>query len=259
MLKSLIFSILTGMTFSAYAQNSQMEVCLQKMKSEFLASNSEAQVVCSQDSSPQFVSCMVQRANNSNIHVLDAAPICSRRKVKVPVNTADETYNNFKSCPSKLAIGARMRTDRAREICDWDSSSLMQSCLIDLVEKAGFHSEHAIQYCGFANSEYRSKIPQFVSCVISNARRGFFTYENVLDCDDKIVRGITIRSQPQPEVRPTPEVKPAPTAPANQTSSVPGRRVPTPVEIKIEGTNPEVQDQPVNTGSTSNSEALPLD
>ena len=170
-----------------------------------------------------------------------------------------------------------MNEDRSRQICDWDPSTLMQNCIVDLVRQARFHSEHAIQYCGFANTEYRNKIPSFVACVIDNARRGYDVYSNVRMCDDEMTRGRRYKPhpvetrpvnprqdtgvQPTPETRPVqpvPQKKPQESKPEPARTSG-GRKVPTPVDIKIEeSSNPDVNDQPINTGSTSNSEALPM-
>ncbi len=280
MLKNLVYVFLTWVTFSsAHAQNSQYNVCVNSLKYHFLASQPEAATVCRQNDRPDFLQCMAHRAKNSNIHVLDAAIKCSQVNVRIPLQAEDSRYINLRSCPSKLQMGARMNDDRARQICDWDSSAIMQNCLIDLVERAQFHSEHAIQYCGFANKEYRNKIPQFVSCVINNSRKGYDVYSNVVSCDlDLSGRRVTkpqprVNEQPEPRYEPDyqipstrqPEVK-APaesevkTAPQEQpASTASGRKIPTPVEIKIEGSsNPEIKDQPIDTGSTSNSESLPL-
>ncbi len=314
MLKSLIFVFLSGMAFSAHARMSDYDFCMNNMKYYFLASDSEATTVCRQNSSPEFTKCMVMKAKNSNDHVLEAAPQCSRPKLNIPIEKNDSNYVNLKSCPSKLQMRARMNQFRSRQICEWDSTPVMQICLVDLVEKARFHSEHAIQYCGFAKSEYRNKIPQFTACLISNSKKGYDVYSNVMNCDARLTGTyIPPRSEPRsrpevrteprsepkpkkdprpspipqddgydtdydpyypnrPEVRtnPTtrPEVRTSPTRPEVRSepseSTTPknpsnGRTVPSPVDIKIEqSSTPEVNDQAVETGTTSNSESLPL-
>lgn len=321
MLKSLIIVVLTGMAFSAHARMSDYDFCMNNMKYYFLASDSEATTVCRQNSTPEFTKCMVMKSKNSNDHVLEAAPQCSRPKLNIPIEKKDSNYVNLKSCPSKLQMRARMSQFRSRQICEWDSTPIMQTCLIDLVEKARFHSEHAIQYCGFAKSEYRNKIPQFTACLISNSKRGYDVYSNVMNCDARITGTYVAprterRPEPQPEVRPRPEPRPEarpkpmpmpkndprpnpvpqddgydtdyepayptqpetryPTQPEVRTPARPevrtvpseepapkspsnGRTVPSPVDIKIEqSSKPEVNDQAVETGTTSNSESLPL-
>lgn len=277
MLKGLFFVLLSGMTFSAYAQTSQYEACMGSLEYYYLASRSEATTVCRQNSSPEFMQCMVHRAENSNIHVLDAALKCSRTRMRIPVESTDPNYVNFRSCPSKLQMRARMEDRRARQICEWDPSSLMQNCIVDLVEQARFHSEHAIQYCAFANEQYRRKIPHFVACVIDNSQRGYDVYSNVVRCDNELTHGRVTKPKPRQDEQPEPKYEPRypekseqpgqvetkPKAPEAKTSQEPasssGRKVPTPVEIKIEASsNPEVNDQPIETGSTSNSESLPL-
>lgn len=284
MLKNLIFIFLTWITFSAHAQNnSSYNVCMNTlMDSEFMANKSEAHTVCSQNSSPDFMKCMNQRAATSNIHVLDAAIRCSPRALNIPLQTQDPNYINFRSCPVKLQMRTGINNQRAQQICNWDSTPLVQNCIFDLIEKAQFHGEHAVQYCSFANREYRNKIPQFVTCLIDNANQGYDVYSRVLKCDREMLYGKPRRLEPQPHVEqhsvpqydpnytppkqpdtnptpiPAPEVKTPPSneQPAPKPST---RKVPIPVEIKIEASSkPEVKDQPVETGSTSNSESLPL-
>ena len=295
------------MTFSAHAQGSQYDDCMDKLEYYFLASHSEATTVCRQNSSPGFMFCMVRTAQESNMHVLDAAPRCSATRVRIPLEKPnDPTYTNFRSCPSKLQARAHMDYQRANEICDWDNTDITQNCILDLVEKAGFHSEHAVQYCSFANNEYRNKVPKFVKCAIENSRIGHDVYTTVMICDSEMVYGKR-RSNPRPaprseqpryddqprydnqpryepnnnssydpnynngqpypndqDVQPDyrrdqPETKPEVKKEKPATKKA-DRTVPTPVAIKIEGTsNPEVSDQPINTGTTDNSESLPLD
>jgi hypothetical protein len=278
MLKSLMFVFISAMTFSAHAQNSQYDECMDKLEYYFLASNSEATTVCRQNSTPSFMRCMVQRAQDSNIHVLDAAPKCSSTRVRIPIDPNEPNYTNFRSCPAKLQARAHMKLERANQICDWDSTPVMQNCILDLTEQARFHSEHAVQYCAFAIGEYPKKVPNFVSCVIDNSKRGFDVYSNVMNCDARLTHGTLPKAKPRHE-KPQPEPRYEPNYPTkpggpdfepepetrNPKDQQPApkktdRKVPTPVEIKIEGSsNPEVNDQPINTGSTGNSESLPLD
>jgi hypothetical protein len=283
MLKSLLFIVLSTGTFSAFALDkasteskqgdNQYGVCSNAMKYYFLASDSEAKTVCSQNSSPAFIGCMTNYGQNTNMHILEAAPKCSAgTRMRIPLQTDDPTYINLNSCPSRMQIYARMTDNRANQICNWDSSPVMQNCLIDLVQRAHFHSEHAIQYCGFASAEYRNKIPNFVACVVDNAQHGYTdVYSNVVKCDDEMMghvvhppikhkdQPIVVQQSPpvvkdqQPVVK-APEVQEEPAKPAAGP-----RKVPTPVEIKIEDSSkPEVKDQPIDTGSTSNSESLPM-
>lgn len=297
MIKSLIFLFLSGMTLSAHAQNSSRNnynVCMNTLEKYFLASQSEATTVCRQNSSPAFLQCMVHRAKNSNIHVLEAFPKCSSFRVTVPAEPqSDSRYVNARSCPAKLQIHAKMTERMANEVCAADSSEVMQTCIIDLVQKARFYPGHADQYCEFASKEYKRKIPNFVACVIDNSRgyfnhigrHNYYSYEavkaNIVDCDYKMVGGVVIKPKPptRPDVPPTyepnypPPVQPAPVPPTQpEVAPTPqpqeeepapktgGRKVPTPVEIKIEGSSqPEVTgDQPIETGDTSNSGSLPL-
>ncbi len=298
MLKSLIFIAISWMTFStAHAQNARYQSCVNSLEYYFLASQAEAHTVCRQNSSPDFMQCMVHRAKNSNMHVLEAAPKCSSFKVEIPVETKKPNYVNLKSCPSKLQMRARMSDRRAKQICDWDSSPVMQNCLIDLVEQARCISENAIRYCGFANTEYRAKIPQFAKCVIDQSKKGYDVHTNVKRCDSLMYYGKFPESMPVPQT-PAPQSYPPKTQPqypqypqnpqyplpspqmpevvtptqpvvipdvvivppvVQPAPNTPGRTVPTPVDIKIEGSsNIEVNDQPIETGSTSNSESLPL-
>ncbi len=281
MLKSLILIFSLSIGYSAFAQSSY-ETCVKSLKYYYLASQAEADVVCRQDSSESFLKCMVREGINTNHHVLSVAPFCTQKRMNLPLDSSDPTYNNFYSCSGNLQSHAYMESSRARQICQWDSSPTMQFCLVSLVGQAGFHPEHAIQYCSFANTEYRNKIPEFVSCAIRNAQQGLDVYSNVVSCDQQIthptpptsVEPTQTTQQPQqytpPTVHPTqkPEVKDQ--TPVDQktksnnstekTAEKPsGRKVPTPVEIKIEkSSKPNVKDQPLNTGSTSNSESLPL-
>lgn len=301
MLKSLMFVFISAMTFSAFAQNSQYDDCMDKLEYYYLASHSEATTVCRQNSSPGFMYCMVRTAQETNMHVLDAAPRCSATRVRIPIESKDPSYTNFKSCPSKLQARAHMSYERANQVCDWDHTDITQNCILDLTEKAGFHPEHSVQYCAFANSEYRNKVPKFVKCAIENSRIGHDVYTTVMICDEQMVYGNRRRPSPrydeqprydqpaprydeQPRYEPNynsqypntppnsqqvqpddqqdqteikPETKTSKTKPAPKKAD---RKVPTPVAIKIEGSsNPEVNDQPINTGTTDNSESLPLD
>lgn len=182
MLKSLIFVFLSWVTISsAHAQRSSYDVCVNVLERHFPGSSAEAPVVCRQNSTPAFVQCMANLGVNSNIYVLSAASRCGGNQMRIPIRTEDPQYTNLNACPSQLQQRTGMSRNRSIQICHWDSSSLMQNCLADLTEKARFHSENAIQYCGFANVEYRHKIPQFVACVIDNSRRGLDVYSSVTE------------------------------------------------------------------------------
>jgi hypothetical protein len=275
MLKSLFFFVILMMGLSVHAGATDYERCASHLDYYFLASESESRTVCSQNSSPAFVQCMVDKGTRSSIDVLDAAAQCGGRRMKIPVEIPGQNYNNFKSCPSKLQVNTGMAKNRAEQICQWDPSDLMQNCLADLVQKARFHSEHAIQYCGFAAKEYRNKIPQFVSCVINNSFRGYDVYSNVANCDYQIAGGkVIVKPQPRSQDKWEPQqpaepsqppyyndnekTQPEVVAPA-QPARPSNRKVPVPVEIKIEeSSNPEVADKNLDTGSTSNSDSLPL-
>lgn len=294
----LLLSGMTLSAHAQNSSSRDYNTCMVSLKKYFLASESEATTVCRQNTSPAFLQCMVYRGMNSTEHVLEAFPKCSSFRVTIPKeNQSDTTYVNARSCPAKLQIHAKMTERMANEVCAADSSDVMQTCIIDLVRKARFYPGHADQYCEFASKEYRRKIPNFVACVVDNSLGRFnhvgrYNYynsnivkANVEDCDFRLMGGVVVKPKPptrpdvpptyepnyppvqkptptypdvtptpQPPVQPEPPVEPAPAPPKT------GRTVPTPVEIKIEGSSqPEVTgDQPIETGDTSNSGSLPL-
>lgn len=277
MLKGLMFILgvlLTG--GPALASGSSLDLCVNSLQYHYLANYNEALDICRQDSSPNFLQCMEKKARATSLDVTDVAPACSK---KVKVKSA------FGTCEAQMQIQAEMTYDRSVQICAWDSSPLMQGCIIDLVQKARFHSEHAIQYCGFAGYNYRSSIPYFKKCIIVQSDKGYGVQESVQYCHDRILgvplpsnrtEGVSrpdksqevkpIPSQ-QPEVVSTPKESPAateelkavesPETPKNKTGI--SKKVPTPVEIKVqESSKPEMEDQPLDSGSTSNAESLPI-
>ena len=163
-----------------------------------------------------------------------------------------------------------MRPRRSVEICQWDSSEVMLSCLIQIVQKAQWHSEHALQYCDFANQNYRRHIPQFVQCITTHPLRSKNIEKTAQSCHESILDVVisgskqkTVESVVAPEV---PVVAPpvvAATPVEVQNKKVVTETVPTPIKINInvqESAKAEaIVEQPVQVGSTSNSEVLPLD
>lgn len=196
MLKNILitFSMLVGS--SAFAA-SNYDICMDSLTYHFLANYRQSSSICKQNSSPKFVKCMEKKAVTTNLHVTDAAPECSKQVKATSV---------FNTCESRLQVYTQMSDERSVQVCQWDPSPLMQSCIIDLVQKARFHEEHAVQYCAFANSEYRREIPRFKMCVIDQSRRGYDVYSSVASCHDYIMNGGRwIVTEPEPRPRPRPD------------------------------------------------------
>jgi len=160
-----------------------------------------------------------------------------------------------------------MSDELAVQTCQYDSSLLMQGCIVDLVQRAKFHPEHAVQYCQFAGYYYRRQMARFKVCVIDRARFGGGAEAIVQRCHEDILGLRPLERpaapQPRPESRSNSKAEPAPARPQapaqKQTGGVPSK-VPTPVEIKVqESSKPKVVDRPIRSESNSNVESLPLD
>lgn len=271
MLKNFILLISISFANVVFAQSSSMDSCVASLKYYYLASPTEANLVCGKDSSAEFILCMQRRsvAPGRAESVVEAAPNCSRKRLNLPLEVNDsKTYTNFNSCNSRMQVYARMYQDRAIQICNYNPRPELQKCYIDLVQGANWHPELAIQYCGFAEENYPRQIAKFSSCVVNETRAGSQNaYRTAQTCHEKILfKPNTIKSQPEVEIKVIPQKPVEPyvvekpvvvQAPQKQTGA---GSVPTPVQIRVqESARPEViNDQPLDPGSTSNSESLPL-
>lgn len=281
MKKSILFFITFGFARILMAQSS-VDVCANNLKIWFSANTYESQSICKENSSPTFIKCMEKKSQTSSQDVVTSSHDCDRRSTHSEHPIRDTRYISFQSCEGELQASARMRPDRAHQICRWNSTPVMISCIVNLARKANWHSEHAIQYCDFANQSYAKEIPNFVKCVIQEAPRGLGVEKTAQACHDRIldrlIPGRRQRQEPQPSPRterPDPRVEqnptviyqelPAVTQPTQPSVVVDEKRVrtvvPTPVEIRVqESAKPEViNDQKAQADSSSNSENLPVD
>ncbi len=281
-----VLMIIWGLMLGAQAYaSSPVQSCMDSLQYHFLANRQEAHAICKQDSSAKFLNCMEQKAYATSQDISVSASQCSQ-KVKLA--------SPYQTCEANMQIYARMSYDRAVQICHWDRSDVMQVCLMDLAQKARFHSEHAIQYCAFASHNYREKLPFFTNCVVNNSRQGYKVVDAVQLCHNRIL-GIDVpvqkpRPKPAPKPNPKVEVEVSPGRPVNpgvgvdptpnpagkviiapapstggtsadsQKQTGVSQKVPTPVEIKVqESSELEIlDDQPLDSGSTSNAESLPI-
>lgn len=290
-MKFILLTVAIGISNYSNAQSSS-QTCVSDLMYNFRATATEALQICSVNSSKVFLKCMDHKSLTTQLDVHSAAVQCDSKFKRIQ-NTPTNQYVNFSSCSARLQVGARMRPRRSVEICDWDSSELMIGCMIQIVQKAGWHSEHAIQYCGFANQNYRNQIPRFVKCVTTHPLRSKNVEQTAQACHDSILDIIIPLQKPRvrktqtsivsddsvpvsdsipvvveaktPEVvvvveptRPTEESK---ASVEEQNKKVVTETVPTPVKIQVQESAKaeEVVDQPSDANSTSNSEVLPLD
>lgn len=279
MKKSILFFITFGFAKILMAQSS-VDVCSNNLKMWFSANTYESQSICKENSSAAFMKCMQNKSQTSSQDVVTSSHDCDRRSTHSEHPIRDPRYISFQSCEGELQVGARMRPDRAHQICRWNSKPVMISCIVNLARRANWHSEHAIQYCDFANHSYSKEIPNFVKCVIQEATRGLGVERTAQDCHDRIldrlIPGRRQKPAPQPRTeRPEPGVDqnpnviyqepPAVVQPTLPSVIVDEKKVrtvvPTPVEIRVqESARPEViSDQKVQPDSSSNSENLPMD
>ncbi|MFN8792259.1 MAG: hypothetical protein ACK5Y2_12470 [Bdellovibrionales bacterium] len=253
-----LFVLLAVLT-SAWAQASPspLETCQDHLQYYYVVGRGVVEPICRQNSSPQFVQCMIDQSSKTNLHITDVVPSCSRQ---VRVTSV------FNSCEARLQIQTSMNDELAVQACQYDSSLLMQGCIVDLVQKAKFHPEHALQYCHFAGYYYRRQMARFKVCVIDQARFGGGAEAIAQRCHEDIL-GIRRLERPAPqapiESRSNPNAGTSPTRPQTpaqkQTGGVPSK-VPTPAEIKVqESSKPKVVDRPIRSESNSNVESLPID
>lgn len=281
MKKSILFFITFGFVKILMAQSS-VDVCSNNLKVWFSANTYESQSICKENSSPAFMKCMEKKSQTSSQDVVTSSHDCDRRSTHSEHPIRDTRYLSFQSCEGELQAGARMRPDRAHQICRWNSKPVMISCIVNLVKQASWHSEHAIQYCDFANQSYPREIPNFVKCVIQEAPRGLGVEKTAQACHDRILdrlipgrrkkpapQPLPRTERPQPGVEQNPSViyhePPAVIQPSQPSVVVDEKKVrtvvPTPVEIRVqESARPEeINDQKVQPDSSSNSENLPVD
>lgn len=282
MKKSFLFFITFGFARILMAQSS-VDVCANNLQVWFSALPYEAQSICKENSSPKFMKCMENKKNTSSQDVVTSSHDCDRRSTHSEHPIRDTRYISFQSCEGELQASARMRSDRAHQICRWSYDKPgMVSCIVNLAKRANWHSEHAIQYCDFANQSYRKEIPNFVKCVIQEAPRGLGVEKTAQACHDRIldrlIPGRRQISAPKPlprTERPDQSIEQNPTViyqelpvvtqPTQPSVVVDEKRVrtvvPTPVEIRVqESAKPEViNDQKAQADSSSNSENLPVD
>jgi len=201
--KFILLSALLGISAQSSANS-----CVTDLMFNFKATATEAQHICSINSSKVFLKCMDHKSLTTQLDVHSAAVKCDS-KFKKAVTPSGAQYVNFNTCEARLQAGARMSPRRSFEICQWDSSDVMMSCLMNIVQKAGWHSEHAIQYCDFANQNYRSQIPKFVQCVSTHPMRSQSVVETAQSCHDSILDIIIPRTQPRVrELPPVYDAKP---------------------------------------------------
>jgi hypothetical protein len=284
-LKFILLTVAIGISNFSYAQSSSKS-CVSDLMYNFRATATEANQICSINSSAVFLKCMDHKLLTTQLDVHSAAVQCDSKFKRVQQEPTNQ-YVNFNSCSARLQVGARMSPRRSVEICDWDSSEVMMSCLIQIVQKAGWHSEHAIQYCDFANQNYRKHIPRFVKCVTTHPLRSKSVEQTAQACHDSILDIIIPLAKPRVKnerppvtvttVEQTPHVTVETKTPdvvvvepqrpvvtiqdQTENKKVVTETVPTPIKIQVqESAKPEeIVDQPVEKDSTSNSEVLPLD
>ena len=279
--KSILFFITFGFAKILMAQSS-VDVCSNNLKMWFSANTYESQSICKENSSAAFMKCMEKKSQKSSQDVVTSSHDCDRRSTHSEHPIRDTRYLSFQSCEGELQAGARMRPDRAHQICRWNSKPVMISCLVNLARRANWHSEHAIQYCDFANQSYSREIPNFVKCVIQEAPRGLGVERTAQVCHDRILDRLipgrrripapqasprTERSEQGVEQNPTVIYQELPTVTQPSQPSVVLEEkkvrtvVPTPAEIRVqESAKPEqINDQKAQPDSSSNSENLPVD
>lgn len=289
MLKFLLLTLALGLSQFSNAQSSS-KTCVTDLMYNFRATATEATQICSINSSAVFLKCMDHKLESTQLDVHSAAVQCDSKFKRVQNNPTNQ-YVNFKSCSSRLQVGARMSPRRSVQICEWDSTEVMMGCLINIVQKAGWHFEHAIQYCDFANQNYRKHIPKFVQCISTHPLRSQSVEAVAQSCHDSILDIIIPRSQPRVkkeqsqvvqkdtkpvvvENRPNVVVEDRPVVivensvtptvinpEQSETKKVVTETVPTPIKIQVQESAKaeEIVDQPVEKDSTTNSEVLPLD
>lgn len=297
MLKNLVLMLVVATGSWAYAQNSGVRFCIDSLQYSYLAPYNVALGICSQNSSREFVRCMNEKSETTNLEITEVVPQCSRRV---------QVASTFGTCESKLQTEARMEYNLSRRVCHRDNSVSTIDCIVDLSQNARFHPEHATQYCLFAKTQYPNKMDTFRSCVISNSHKGYDVFSAVENCDDRITgryvepvrrprpmdvpnRGYQERQQPNPNnypqypppsvsygddreggqpgsqtVQPQPQPQQPPQAQPEPALEEPKKKtgtskVPVPVEIKVqESSKPKVEDKPLDSQSTENAEELPL-
>lgn len=258
---NLIFMLLALSPVQTLMAQSPSEFCNGHLRYWFRAMPVEANHICSNNSTPSFLACMEKRAQTTSEDVVKAAYKCDPRSTVSTTPIVDPLYQNFNSCSGQLQVGALMRPDRAVEICQWDSSPLIISCLTGLVQKARFHPEHAIQYCSFANQNYRNEIPTFVACAEKKSARARSVLDVAQACHELVLNKLIKNPSPvvvQPPVARV-EATPSVTVPSNATRV---RNVPTPVQIQVqESVQPDVvSNQPrLSADAPSNAENLQID
>lgn len=271
MFKLILLTLALGISQFASAQSSS-NTCVTDLMYSFHATATEAQQICAINSSAVFLKCMEHKSTTTQLDVHSAAVACDSKFKNVQQNSTLQ-YVNSNTCEVRLQVGARMRPRRSIDICKWDSSEVMLSCLIQIVQKAQWHSEHALQYCDFANQNYRRHIPQFVQCVTTHPLRSKNIEKTAQSCHESILDIIIPGSKQKPvvvevvtSVEVTPavvEVAPIAVVQEEQNKKVVTETVPTPIKINInvqESAKAEaIVEQPVQVGSTTNSEVLPLD
>ncbi|MFN9065825.1 MAG: hypothetical protein ACK5V3_01245, partial [Bdellovibrionales bacterium] len=131
-------------------------------------------------------------------------------------------------------------------------------CLIGLTTQAGFHSEHSLQYCRFANDNYPKELLNFVSCAARQARNGLGTFSIAQACHDQILEKLISSVSP---VKPEEKVSEAPAKKIEPQKTTRAKTVvPAPVDIRVqESIKPDVvTNRPVND-LPSNAEELKVD
>ncbi len=256
-MSKLIFMLLTVGSVPLLMAQSSQEFCQQHLRYWFSSTTVESQQVCTREYKPEFFVCMEKRARTTSQDVITAAHGCDPRSTLSSVPIQDPFYFSVKSCPGRLQAGAQMRPRRALEVCQWDAREVMIQCLIGLTTKAGFHSEHSLQYCRFAKDNYPKELLNFVTCAAQESKKGLGTYGVAQACHDQILEKLIAGASPaQPEVPPT-RTTVRPTESQNVTRA---RVVPAPVDIRVqESIKPDVvTNRPVND-LPSNAEELKVD
>lgn len=216
MLRNLIFMLSLSVGSVAFANGSRVNTCINALQYYFLAPYGQAQAICLQNSSNDFLNCMENKAATTNLDITEVVPMCSRKVHTTP---------KFNTCEARLQKDARMSYDLSLRTCQWDSSSVMISCIIDVSNQARFHPTHALQYCAFAKSQYPQQMNYFKSCVAQYAPNSHGSYlpyhlvhSTVQHCHDRIT-GVYVEPvlPPVETRRPKPvQIPPRQTRPESQ-------------------------------------------
>jgi hypothetical protein len=240
--KSILFFITFGFVKILMAQSS-VDVCSNNLKMWFSANTYESQSICKENSSHAFMKCMENKSNTSSQDVVTSSHDCDRRSTHSEHPIRDTRYLSFQSCEGELQAGARMRPDRAHQICRWNSKPVMISCLVNLVRKANWHSEHAIQYCDFANQSYPREIPNFVKCAVRESPRGLGVEKTAQVCHDEILARLIPNRRQKSTPQPLPEVRPPEKSPTVVTRKPPTVAQPVEQRVVVEEKSPNVVSQ----------------